>query len=79
MASHTSPATSTDFASSPAGTTMSLTRNPPWASASFAAAKYSGATFESVITSARSAPASAGTARRWAPSRSSTPAPMRTS
>ena len=39
MASQISPATSMDFDPSPAGTAMSLTRNPACASASFASAR----------------------------------------
>ena len=39
MASHISPSTSMDFDPSPAGTTMSLTRNPASESAAFASAR----------------------------------------
>ena len=79
MASQSSPATARDFASSPAGTEMSATGTPKAASASFARARYRGATVSSVITSSRFAFARAGTPFSFAPRLSRIPSPMRTS
>ena len=79
MAFHTSPATASDLASSPAGTVMSLTAKPAAFSDALAASRYSGPTFVSVMTSSRGAVATAGRFLSEGPSPSSTAAPMRTS
>ena len=77
-ASQISPATTSDFESSPAGTVMSLTRKPAERSDSFAFARYSGATLVSVITTKRGARAIFSILVRYLPRPSSTSAPMRT-
>ncbi len=79
MADQISPATSTDFESSPAGTTMSLTRKPAALSDDFASSKYRGPTLESVRTSSCGAAPTPSSLRTDSPSPASTVAPMRTS
>ena len=79
MADQISPATASDFESSPAGTTISLTRKPAAFSDDLASSRYSGPTLESVRTSRCGASPTPSSRRTDSPRPASTVAPMRTS